>query len=225
MRKLAISSLVCVAITGSSSTRLVLARKQVPNPSSFACNSSLFSLEDFDERTSADSPDGKKSVQLTEDGKFRVVSGSAVVAEFGLPEILSSIEIGWSPDSKQFFVSYSDGGATGGYHVHMYRLNGSTLTESKVPTLVAERFKAKHWCESRGNNLFFLAWTSNSKIAFLVPEVYPTSDCGEELGLYRGYAVDTTSATVLRVFDERQTQAIEKKCRASGRLLLQSIGK
>jgi hypothetical protein len=225
MRKLTLGVVICVAIDCLSLTRVALAQRQTRNPSSFACNSSLFTLGDFQKKPAVSSPDRGKRVQLTEDYKFRILSGRAVVADFEMPEISSNVEIGWSPDSKQFFVSYSDSGAIGGFHVHMYRLNGSTVTESKVPTLIAEYFETKHWCKSRGNNLYFLAWTPDSRIAFLVAEVYPTSDCGKDMGVYTGYAVDTASAEVLRVFDERQTQAIENNCRASGNLVLQNIEK
>ena len=177
-------------------------------------------LDDFGNQPAVDSPDGRKSVQLTSDGNFRVFSGRAVIAARGLPDVMSNIEIGWSPDSTQFFVSYSNGGETGGYQVYMYRLNGSALTESTVPDVVAKRFRAKHWCEFRENNLFFPAWTPDSKVAFLVTEVYPTGDCRKEAGTFKGYSVDTASAKVLRVFGEKQTQAIEKKCRVSGALTL-----
>jgi hypothetical protein len=77
----------------------------------------------------------------------------------------------------------------------------------------------------RGSNLFFLAWTPDSRVAFFVAEVYPDSDCGESGGTFRGYAVDTVGAKVLRVFGEKQTRAIEKECRASGKLVLQKVGK
>jgi hypothetical protein len=55
-----------------------------------------------------------------------------------------------------------------------------------------------------------------------VAEVYPTGDCGKELGLFRGYAVNLEDGAVLRVFAENQTESIEKNCRASGRLGLPS---
>jgi hypothetical protein len=203
-----------------SSAGLGPAQTAKRSPYSFACHSSYFMLEDFAKQSVVTSPDSMKSVQLTSDYKFRVRVGRTVIAEFGLPEISCSIEVGWSPNSTQFFVSYSDAGATGGFHVHLYCLNGNTLHESMVPSLVAGRFKEKHWCETRGNNLFFLGWTPDSKIAFFVAEVYPTSDCGKEMGMYRGYAVNMTNGEIVHAFGEKRTQAIERKCRASGTLVL-----
>jgi hypothetical protein len=219
MQKPAVAFLVYFATTCLVLTHFVRAQTRRRNPS-FACVANYFTLQDFQRQPTVASPDREKSVQLTRDYMFRVVSGSTVVTEIDLPDISSDIEVGWSPDSTQFFISYSNGGAIGGYYAHMYRLNRSTLTESGAPAVVAKRFRAKHWCESRGNNLFFLAWTPDSKVAFLVAEVNPDSDCGKSMGTFRGYAVDAVGTKVLHIFGEEQTQAIEKECRASGKLVL-----
>ena len=222
MWKIAEACLLCIGIICVCSARPCPTQEQTRNPSCFACSSSYFTLDDFEKQRVVDSPDGQKRVQLTKSGKFRVLIGDVVTAEITMPEISCNIEVGWSPDSEQFFISYSDGGAAGGYYVHMYIVKGNTLSESNVPSMVMQRFKSKHWCATRGDNLYFLAWTPDSKIAFLVAEVYPTSDCGKEMGTLRGYAADTASAKVLRVFGQKQTDAIEKECRASGRLELKS---
>jgi len=192
------------------------------DPVAFACNSRHFMQDDFRSQPVIDSPDGKKAVRLTQDGNFEIVVDAAVISRLRLPDIECNIEVGWSPDSSQFFISYSDGGAAGGFHVYLYRLNGTALTKSRIPAAVAKDFKAKHWCKTRGNNLFFLNWTPDSKIGFLVAEVYPASDCGEEMGLYRGYVVNLDNGRILHIFTEAQTDAIEKNCRASGSLALPS---
>lgn len=192
------------------------------NPSSFACRSTqVNTLDDFEKEPTVNSPDGTKSVQLTKNYKFRVVADGSVASTLDFPDVSCGVEIGWSPDSSQFFVSYSDGGAVGAYHVHLYRLVGNRVQEDQAPSTVAARFKAEHWCETRGNNLFFLNWTPDSKIVFLVAEVYPSSDCGNQRGQFRGYAVSTSGA-ILRVFSEKETDRIETSCRKSGRLDLPS---
>jgi len=142
------------------------------DPDSFACRSSHYMLDDFEKQPTVSSPDHMKAVQLTKNRKFRVTAGKTILSDFGLPDVSCNVEVEWSPDSSEFFISYSDGGAIGGYHVDLYCIVGSTLRKSRVPALVAERSKTKHWCESRGNNLFFLDWTPDSKVAFLVAEVY-----------------------------------------------------
>jgi hypothetical protein len=200
----------------------LLAERPAHDPDSFACSSRHYMLQDFEKQPTISSPDKTSVIQLTKDYKFRVAIGDKEVSNFELPDISCNIEVGWSPDSSQFFISYSDGGATGGYHVYLYRVAGNAVKASHVPSQIAERFKKGHWCESRGNNLFFLDWTPDSKMGFFVAEVYPTSDCGKELGLFRGYAVNLKEGRVLRVFTENQTESIEKNCRASGQLVLPS---
>ncbi len=200
----------------------LLGQSVAHDPDSFACRSSHYMLDDFETQPTVPSPDKMKAVRLTKDYKFRVTVGKTVLSNFGIPDVSCNVEVGWSPDSSEFFISYSDGGAIGNYHVQLYRVVGSTLKKSRVPTTVAERFKTKHWCESRGNNLFFLDWTPDSKVALLVAEVYPTGDCGKELGVYRGYAVRLRDGKILQILGEKQTDSIEKECRASGRLVLPS---
>jgi hypothetical protein len=177
-------------------------------------------LEDFEQQPIIPSPDKTKAVQLTKDYKFQVSNNGAVISNFELPDISCYVEVGWSPDSSQFFISYSSGGAIGRYHVYLYRVTENEMKASGVPTQIAERFKRKHWCEARGNNLWFLGWTPNSKTGFFEVGVYPTGECGKELGLSLGYAVNLENGTVSRVFTEKQTEAIEKSCYASGRLVL-----
>ena len=200
----------------------LLGQSVAHDPDSFACRSSHYMLDDFERQPTVPSPDNTKAVQLTKEYKFRITVGKTVLPDFGLPDVSSNVEVGWSPDSSGFFISYSDGGAIGGYHVHLYRVVGNTLKESQAPTTVAKRFKTKHWCESRGNNLFFLDWTPDSKVALFVAEVYPTGDCGKELGVYRGYVVRLQDRKILRTFGEKQTDSMEQKCRASAGLVLPS---
>lgn len=200
----------------------LLGQEPAHDPASFACRSSHYMLDDFEKQPTVLSPDKMKAVQLTKGGKFRVTVGKTLLSDFDLPDLSCNVEVGWSPDSSEFFISYSDGGAIGGYHVDLYQVDGNSLTKSRVPMTVAERFKTEHWCESRGNNLFFLDWTPDSKVAFLVAEVYPTSDCGKELGVHRGYAVRLQDGKILQSFSEKLTDSIEKDCRTMGRLSLPS---
>jgi hypothetical protein len=189
---------------------------------SFACTSRHYMLDDFEKQPAVSSPDKTKAVQLTKGYKFRVKVGDQVISAITINDISSNVEVGWSPDSSQFFISYSDGGLVGRYHVRLFHLIGQTLTENQVPSTVAESFKTKYWCPSRGNNLFYLDWTSDSKVGFFVAEVYPTGDCGKDLGVYRGYVVSLEDRRILRVFGEKETSSIEKECRASGRLVVPS---
>lgn len=190
------------------------------DPDAFGCTSRRFKLDDFANQPKVFSPDKQKAIQPTREFKFQVEANKTVLSEFSFPDISANIEIGWSPDSSQFFISYSDGGAIGAYHVHLFKVVGSTVTESALPRVVERRFKAKHSCEARGNNLFFLNWTQDSTVGFFVAEVFPTGDCGKQTGVYRGYAVRIEDGEIVGLYGEKQTSAIEKSCRKTGTLRL-----
>lgn len=221
--KVALFSMLCCAVVlPVPLPHYLMAQRATHDSYSFACTSRHYLLGDFEKQPTIFSPDKTKAVQLTKEYKFRVKVANSVISEIKINDVSANVEIGWSPDSSQFFISYSDGGAVGRYRVRLFRLIGQTLTESQVPSTVAERFKTRYWCASRGNNLFYLDWTLDSKVGFFVAEVYPTGDCGKDLGVYRGYEVSLENRKILRVFSEKETDSIEKECRASGRLVLPS---
>ena len=214
-RALLVTVPVLFALMGSPAAE----RSERHDPTAFACDSKIFSLQDFESSPSVMSPDGKNRVRLNKDHSFRVLADEAEIARLGNDFDMSCcIEVGWAPDSKQFFISYSNGGATGGYSVRLYTTSGNHVKENSAPEVALNDFKVKHDCPSRGANVFFLSWTSDSRKVFLVTEVYPTGDCGPAMGRYRGYLMDVAGGTIVRRYGEKQTSAIEKQCRASGKL-------
>lgn len=193
----------------------------VHNPQAFACNSQTFELLSFKFQLAVISPNGKLQIRLGKKGDFRVLAGRRQIANLpSYRDISCCIEVGWSPDSTQFFIMYSDGGGIGNYHVHIFRIAGNRVVESPTPRVVAATFRSHHYCIPRGNNLFLLDWTANSRDVFFVGEVYPTSDCGSQMGFYTGFLANANSGKILRRFGEKETSAIEKSCRASGKLVL-----
>ena len=145
--------------------------------------------------------------------------GAQRIREISVAELSCNIEVGWSPDSEQFFISWSDGGAIGGYHVRAFRVEGEKVTELNAPKIAYADFKKHHFCETRTDNIFMLGWTPDSQKIFVVMEVYPTSDC-QEMSLFRGYLMDTQSGATLRVFGEKDTEEIKERSRAAGAVQL-----
>jgi hypothetical protein len=191
----------------------------IPNdrdPYLYACSGNNFMEEDAGQpRTTVLSPDGRKRIAMIRPKVFTVTIDGRIVRTLRYPAINAGIETGWSPDSTQFFVMYSAGGAIGDYHVHLFRISRGKVVEAPAPRTVATDFRKKHSCASRTNNLLFLGWTADSAQALLVAEVYPTGDC-EEAGLFRGYLVDTRAAIIRDRFGEKRTERIKQACRVSG---------
>ncbi|HEX7287693.1 MAG TPA: hypothetical protein VF532_16005 [Candidatus Angelobacter sp.] len=186
------------------------------DPYLYACSGNNFMEEDAGQpRTIVSSPDGRKRIAMTKPKVFAVSIDGRIVRTLRYRDISAGIETGWSPDSTQFFVMYSAGGAIGDYHVHLFRISSGKVVETATPRRVAADFHKKHSCATRTNNLLFLGWTADSTQALLVAEVYPTSDC-EKPGLFRGYLVDTRDAVIRERFGEQRTERIKEACRVSG---------
>jgi WD40 repeat protein len=175
-------------------------------------------LQDFDFMPSVVSPDGTKRVLLSKDYSFRVFDGKREIGAFHLHELSSNISIVWSPDSDRFAISYSDGGAIGGYHANIYQLERGAIIELPKPPKVAfDDFKKRYYCEERGNNIWFLGWSTDSALAFFVVQVSPTGDCGSIEGKSAGYLVDLNGNIVAK-YDEKSTDAMQASCDKSGRV-------
>ncbi len=183
----------------------------------FACRAYPFELDSFEKEPTVLSPDLAKRVQLRKDYTFAVWNGKRQLATFEYRDMNCCIEVGWSPDSTQFFLMYSDSGGYARFSVHWYTISGDAVSENHATKIVADEFASKYSCPARGpNNLFLLGWTRASSKAFLVTEVEPTGDCGTVAGHHQGYLVDAKSGNIVRRFGERQTDRIEKSCRATG---------
>ncbi len=206
------------AILFTSLLSKVLSAQTLPtDANAYAVSSRTFDLADFG-RPSAKvySPDGKRSIRLAQDGRFEVLDGVFPVTSISVKELSSNIEVGWSPDSTQFFISWSNGGAIGAFVSRVFRIESGKVTELNAPQVACDAFKIKHFCPQRGmNNEYVLGWSADSKNLFLVLEVYPTSDC-KEPSLFRGYLMDAGSGIILRMFSERETNLIKYASRRAG---------
>lgn len=104
------------------------------------------------------------------------------------------------PDCEQgrtrIAITYSDGGAIGGFHVRVFLLdcNGVKDVTKSIQGAVAD-FRARHYCKERGNNVTALKWTHGTLL--LITEVYPTGDCAPETGHLEGYRVSIPDGRIL----------------------------
>jgi hypothetical protein len=197
---------------------LTAAGQHAPSaPGALACAAGSFTpLDDSYAKTVVSSPDKEKSVRLHQGGSFEVYDGQKLIGKLGY-DAEASVGVGWSPDSRQFFITYSDAGSAGGFHAHLFRiLDGRGLTENKLPQIALNDFKSRHYCATRGDNQYFVGWTLDSREAFVVAEVYPASDCGNEMGYSEGYLMDVESRKVVHRYSGEEATAIGKSCRASG---------
>jgi len=190
-----------------------------------ACKSPhYYMLSDFKSgHASILSPDRKSQVLLTKSFSYEVFHegrGIGTVPPFA--DVYSNVQVMWAPDSAKFSITYSDSSEIGAFYVHLYEVHAKGLTEfTKPPHIAFDDFKKKYYCAERGDNIVTLGWTPDSRLVFLVGEVFPTSDCGDISGREGGYLVDLDGRIIYR-YDDKQTMAIEMACRKSSEALLPS---
>jgi hypothetical protein len=176
----------------------------------YSCQPQRFLPKDFDHQVSVWSPDQSRRLQLRKNRKVRVESGGIAIEELTLPDDPVDIAIKWSPDSRSFYVEVS--GNAIGSHLIAYAVVGHTLLKLQGPEAVAREFAEKHSCKSHGNNLHAVRWEDGSQRLLLMPEVYPESDCGEEMGYREGFLVDAESGKIVKQYPQAVIEAERKKC-------------
>ena len=145
---------------------------------------------------------GKDGISLRLDPKLAKVSvqrGARTIFTFAVDDLSSNAEVLWSSNGRAFALNYSDGGAIGGFHVRLFLINGDRMIDASgaIQSPVND-FKSRHFCKSRGNNVMALKWLPDSSDLVLMTEVYPTGDCGSDLGYAEGYIVTVPDGKIKR---------------------------
>ncbi|MHB8501739.1 MAG: hypothetical protein ACYDCG_14615 [Candidatus Acidiferrales bacterium] len=187
-------------------------------PHRLLCGQSTYTLEDFNAGTvTSFAPNRSNHILLGKNGSFLVFRGETEIGSIHLTDLSSNIEIVWSPDSQKFSITYSDGGAEGAFHAHLYEYTEESVAELSRPVDAAfSDFKRRYYCQKRGNNIFVEGWTPDSAKVMIVVQVYPTGDCGVIFGKLAGYLMDL-KGNILRRYTEKQAQSIQSSCDKSGR--------
>lgn len=107
-----------------------------------------------------------------------------------------NIMIVWEQDGHAVALNYSDGGAIGGWHTRVFLTTNQSIVDFTAGIRQAiQNFQSKHYCKERGNNVQGLKWLGSETLLLLL-EVYPTSDCGRDLGHSEGYVVNVRTGQI-----------------------------
>jgi hypothetical protein len=140
-----------------------------------------------------------------EGATFWFVRGKKEIFRFTVKDLVSSSvwiavdhdrALDGTHDQAHIALTYSDGGAIGGFHVRVFFIDGSGVTDASesIDGAVAE-FRSRHYCRTRGNNVNALKWIRGNLL--ILTEVYPTGDCGSDLGHLEGYLVSVPQGKIL----------------------------
>lgn len=155
------------------------------------------------------SPDGTKAIVVNRnsDENLLQVSVKANGAEYqtSIGDWVNS-EVGWSPDSKAFFVTYSDGGSIGTYHVRIFQVDNSGLKESE-PVPDGRKLFVPKCFDREYPNVGAIKWLKDSSRLLIAVEVPPHSSCAS-MGTFRAYEITVPGGTVLRQYGQLQAKAL-----------------
>jgi hypothetical protein len=122
-------------------------------------------------------------------------------------------EAAWAPDSKAFFVTYSDGGNVGTYRVELFYVEPTGLrVVEPIPDggvlFVARCFTAD------GPNVAAIKWGADSSRVTVAVAVPPHTNCAS-MGTFRAFEISLKDRQVLKRYDQLDAK----------RLFADSIGK
>jgi hypothetical protein len=113
-------------------------------------------------------------------------------------------EVAWSPDSSAFFVTYSDGGAVGTFHVLVYRVDDRGPRKSEpIPD---GRKLYKSICHTTEfPNVGAIQWGVDSTTLLIAVEVQPHSNCAS-MGTFRAFEIALPGGKVLRTYGQLEAK-------------------
>jgi hypothetical protein len=130
-------------------------------------------------------------------GDFILRRGGSILLSAELKDLDAGVAVTWSKNNSNFAVTWSDGGAIGGFHVLVFRISRDKVRELPATRQAFANFRSRYYCETRGDNLQAYGWDSADRLV-LVASVYPTSDCGADMGYTEGYIVQAGTGKILR---------------------------
>lgn len=159
------------------------------------------------------SPDGKKAIvvrppQNPDADETHTVSVRVNGSQYGT-EIGAWVnaEAAWSADSKAFFVTYSDGGNVGTYHVKIFYVE-STGLRIVEPVPDGDKLFVPICDGQESPNVGAIKWVGNDASRLLIAvQVPPHSSCAS-MGTFRAFEIDVTDGSVLATYGQLQTKKL-----------------
>jgi hypothetical protein len=166
------------------------------------------------------SPDRKKVVHINNEKATIAIDGKPYQTRFGDK---TNAELGWAPDSSRFFLTWTDGGTTGTWHVQIYAVAEAGLKEIKgierparndfarrirrlpVPKDFAEEplrgfWLSKEYCEP---NAVASEWVNGSK-ELLISVLVPNVGICRHMSEFNVYRIEIPSGRILQRYTAKE---------------------
>jgi len=147
---------------------------------------------------------GDLSYTVTEGGKFTLSRRQKGIFSTRLKDLSASVFVVWSERNDWFAITWSDGGAIGNFHTRVFQIAGDKVNEAESVKTAFSDFRGRHSCKARGDNVQAYGWDQETGALVLVTSVYPTGDCGKDLGHTEAYWVQPTDGAILRHLSLRE---------------------
>jgi hypothetical protein len=115
-------------------------------------------------------------------------------------------EVTWSPDSKAFAVSETEGGGGIGARVYVFFVDADGLHKMDVSEPIEKDFGYPVRCEAKiPPNTGVVSWGSDSSTLYVAAQVIRVSLC-KCMGAFRVYEVNLPTLAILRVYSQTESK-------------------
>jgi hypothetical protein len=115
-------------------------------------------------------------------------------------------EVAWSPDSKAFAVTQTEGGGSLGSRVYVFYVEENSLRKLDVSRPIEKDFGRPVKCEiDILPNTGFISWQADSSTLLVAAEVVPVSVCSCS-GTFRVYEMNLPSVTVAMTYSQTEAK-------------------
>lgn len=115
-------------------------------------------------------------------------------------------ELLWSPDSKAFFVTTSNGGANGDYHLFVIDTFDGQLQSRDITGKIYQEFGHPFRCGwEESPNVAGIGWVGRTHHLWVAAEVISHSNC-DSFGTFKAYEVDPATMTIVRTLDQLEAK-------------------
>ncbi len=162
------------------------------------------------------SPDGKSSILVeppngTDPDETHAVTIHADNREYQTRiGSLVNAEAEWSPDSKAFFLTYSDGGNIGTYHVKVVYVTGTEIRMIE-PVLDGSKLFEPNCYGPEFPNVGAVKWVGKGSERLLIAvEVPPHSSCAS-MGTFRAFKIELPTGKVVTTYNQIEAKKLFAK--------------
>lgn len=158
-------------------------------------------------RTTLASPDGRSRVVVRDNGGGLTIQTSGAIGKLSFTtEDDVAAELTWSPDSKAFFITGSDGGAVGDFHLLVVGRFGGRLTVKDASGAIYAAFGHPVKCDGgpEAPNVGGIKWLSGHRV-LVAAEIQPHSIC-DSMGTFKAYELDPATMRVGRRYGQLEAK-------------------